>query len=381
MSNVTPTEIIKTDEKVVDLAQVDVDVDVEAGEQKSKKEEPDLVWGLPPSVPDTFEHGDWPIGDQYVVAYAVIMTLIPMLLCSIWPDVAIFKPIDAHVFVGVVILGWVILPVVNLPFGYLNTYKRVSTGITRKFPHCIKHVILPILLFFLFSDLSEKSRGGIGTALDDEEKEEGEEGAAEDDKIEFGSTEFYTKWFQEATWGSAIQAWVCFMFLTVVRKRYPILNTLFSALNREEDRPWVAWWFVLQTSAASMIGAPMFTYFVNNSKASVFFIVVFGSGIGDAMAEPIGKKWGKKKYTVCALNKTDKPQVRSYVGSAAVAGFTWIGVLLAFAFGGLTWQQFLAGSIAFPIGVSVSEAISPHTFDNHFMEATIFFISWCIFKM
>lgn len=158
-----------------------------------------------------------------------------------------------------------------------------------------------------------------------------------------------------------------------IRTRVPMLNTVFASINRPEDEPYTLRWLsteAVATSAIIMIFFPIISYFTRNFVVdygvlySVMLIPVFASGIGDALAEIVGKKWGRHHYTTHAIfgNRT---YTRSLEGSAMVFLTTLIvGIIIAAQFSFqmpiFYWKAF----ILLPITLTLAEAKAPHTWDN-----------------
>lgn len=93
-------------------------------------------------------------------------------------------------------------------------------------------------------------------------------------------------------------------------------------------------------------------------------IIIIANGIGDGLAEPVGIRYGKRKYTVYALF-TKKKYVRSYLGSACVLVTTFIAIL-AFQHH-FSSTQLITALLTIPILITLAEAFSPHTWDSPFI--------------
>ena len=112
-----------------------------------------------------------------------------------------------------------------------------------------------------------------------------------------------------------------------------ISRIAFLSINRDEDRPYTILWFISQISSVSLIETPMTIWFASKNKFHLFWIPVFASGLGDGLAEIVGKKWGKHKYEVYALFSNtkyiSKPQdVYRKINTA----LWWLGGSVAFVF-------------------------------------------------
>ena len=183
---------------------------------------------------------------------------------------------------------------------------------------------------------------------------------------------FTTAAVLQAGWGTSH---VClFGGMTSLIILYALLrgpgHTLYEAMARERDAPHQTYYII----------APYFATLLGGIASNVLFgeIAVVGylvAGLGDAIGEPVGTRFGKHTYRVPAFRGVKS--TRSYEGSAAV---------------------FLASSIAITMGILICsdlhlsphsvitipllaiactglEAVSPHGWDN----ATIQLIpSWLI---
>jgi dolichol kinase len=109
---------------------------------------------------------------------------------------------------------------------------------------------------------------------------------------------------------------------------------------------------------------PLYFYFHHIGKPQFLMLIILVNAIGDGLAEPIGVTWGKHKYKVRALF-TRQTYTRSIEGSACVF-ITAVLVLLGFH-NLFTTPQLIAALLLFPIGVTLAEAYSPHTWDSPFI--------------
>jgi phytol kinase len=97
---------------------------------------------------------------------------------------------------------------------------------------------------------------------------------------------------------------------------------------------------------------------------SLVTIPILINAVGDGLAEPVGIRYGKRKYTVKALF-TNQTFTRSIEGSSAVF-ITGVLVMLLYA-GEFTSMQFLVGLALVPIAMTFTEAYSPHAWDTPFL--------------
>ncbi len=162
---------------------------------------------------------------------------------------------------------------------------------------------------------------------------------------------------------------VCaFVFLTFfiapVRNRIRPLFVMFRSFDRPEDRPLTLTWLYTQFIASYLVLIPLLAYFESHDLLPLIMIIIIVNGVGDGLAEPIGVRFGKRKYTTYALF-TKKKYVRSYVGSAWVFVTTFITILLFQQH--FNFNQLIVALLILPILLTLAEAFSPHTWDSPFI--------------
>jgi phytol kinase len=96
-------------------------------------------------------------------------------------------------------------------------------------------------------------------------------------------------------------------------------------------------------------------------------IAILITVFGDGLAEPIGIRFGKHKYTTYSIFPRKK-YLRSLEGSLTVF-ITGIIVILIFKHS-FTNTQFLIALAVIPIAMTLTEAVSPHTLDNPLLVIT-----------
>ena len=151
---------------------------------------------------------------------------------------------------------------------------------------------------------------------------------------------------------------------------------IFFGLVRGEGHPWYE--AVARPSDAprrtshvvvpylmTVAGGLSSTLLFGPAAAQAGFLV---AGIGDAVGEPVGRAWGRRRYRV--LGFTKRTSTRSLEGSAAVLLGSMLGLLIfLLAQGAPAW-----GSQAlWVVGVGAAlatllEAVSPHSLDNVGMQ-------------
>lgn len=134
-------------------------------------------------------------------------------------------------------------------------------------------------------------------------------------------------------------------------------DILYEAIARENDAPHRTRYIVVPY-LATLIGG-LADNIIFGPAALVGYLV---GGLGDAVGEPVGVRWGKHRYRVPSL----VPSTRSLEGSFAV----FVGSLIAMAVGIAATPGLSISLIALPLVVLAAflcvlvEATSPHGWDN-----------------
>jgi phytol kinase len=135
-------------------------------------------------------------------------------------------------------------------------------------------------------------------------------------------------------------------------------SALYEALARESDRPRRSLFIVvpLVTTAVGGLASALLA----GPFASVGYLV---AGWGDAVAEPVGSRWGKHRYRVPSL--AGVPAERTLEGSAAVLFVGWAAALVGLVGLGVgtglpvLWVAAACASVG-----ALVEAVSHHGTDN-----------------
>lgn len=141
----------------------------------------------------------------------------------------------------------------------------------------------------------------------------------------------------------------------------------FNSMDRPEDRPHTLKWIILGNLLPGLLLSVTFQNFFEYKlhEPYLVMIIVLAVSIGDGLAEPIGKYFGKHKYTVPAWN-FKRSYTRSYEGSACVF-FTTLIAIFIFHSEFDTARQFVAALVILPPLMTFAEAFAPHSMDTPLM--------------
>lgn len=162
-------------------------------------------------------------------------------------------------------------------------------------------------------------------------------------------------------WGDFFSMLGFLVLIKPIREHSKFFMLQFNSLDRPEDRPNTLKWIIVGNIAPGMF-ILMFFKWLFASHGALTFIIVFITGIGDGLAEPVGITWGKHKYkTHSCFSK--KKYTRSWEGSACVFLSGMIFPALQYAdFGNFT--QVLLAMLILPPTMAYAEATAPHTMDT-----------------
>jgi dolichol kinase len=144
-----------------------------------------------------------------------------------------------------------------------------------------------------------------------------------------------------------------------------ILNTIYSTLDRPEDRPNTLLWLWCQTIGIGLFLLPFGLLWSSMNLSNYLFVPLITLTFGDGFAEIIGVKYGKHKYNVSACCTTQR-YTRSLEGSSCV----YIVCLFVISMLGFvndntfTLDETIVNMIIIPPIATFAEAYSPHTLDN-----------------
>ena len=155
------------------------------------------------------------------------------------------------------------------------------------------------------------------------------------------------------------------IFIEPIRKRISFINFMFLSYDRPEDRPHTVKLVLTQVMGMNIALITLaYLYTFATMPLDLLALPLLITAFGDGLAEPIGTRFGKHKYKTKDLFG-DRFYTRSYEGSAMVF-LSSIIILSAFysLFPTPTW---ICLFVVLPLLMTITEAYSPHTWDNPFL--------------
>lgn len=140
------------------------------------------------------------------------------------------------------------------------------------------------------------------------------------------------------------------------------LRLMFYGYAREKDAPHEAFhvWFSFGMGLAALL---LVDGFFNDRLILATSALLLG--VGDALGEPIGMRFGKHRYSVGGILSTRR-SVRTFEGSAAVLIGSFVTALLCLQLLGtrLNPAWMIPSAAILAVVVAVIEAFTPHGLDN-----------------
>lgn len=129
---------------------------------------------------------------------------------------------------------------------------------------------------------------------------------------------------------------------------------MFFGYARESDAPHERFhvWFSWLVSIAGLVAIDLLFRDLTVTRTAGLVL-----GLADGLAEPVGVRWGKRRYRAPSV-LGGKPTTRSLEGSAVVFASTAAVVLATHGFGAVGLALVLA------VVVTTAEALTPHGLDN-----------------
>ena len=150
-----------------------------------------------------------------------------------------------------------------------------------------------------------------------------------------------------------------------IRARISFVATIFLAIDRPEDRPHTLPWLVSQCAAAYTVLVAAVFFVPADIVEPVLLVPLIAVGVGDGLAEPVGVRYGRHRYTAYGLNGATYG--RTVEGSVCVFGAAIVGIwIYSGHFEPLQWALLL---LVLPVLMTLAEAASPHTWDAPLMLA------------
>ena len=176
-------------------------------------------------------------------------------------------------------------------------------------------------------------------------------------------------------WNIWIILFLLFLLSSPIRKHIGLIEFMFKAVDRPEDRPYTLIWFSSQIVTTLLVIIPFSVFFERIDRVGYVFIPILINGLADGLAEPIGIKFGKHKYKTRSCLSSRKYE-RSYEGSMCVFIVSLIIILAYYNY--MSIYEYVFCSLTIPITITLTEAYSPHTWDSpciFFMVCSLLSIS------
>lgn len=154
------------------------------------------------------------------------------------------------------------------------------------------------------------------------------------------------------------------LFVKPLRERFIPLGVMFRAIDRPEDRPYTLLWLITQFLASYLVIMPLVFVLEHLHLRELLSIPILIIGVGDGLAEPVGVRFGKHHYQTKAIF-SDRKYTRSIEGSLCV----FVVSVLAICYYKQMFSdlQFVTALTIIPILMTITEALSPHTWDSPFL--------------
>jgi len=164
--------------------------------------------------------------------------------------------------------------------------------------------------------------------------------------------------------GCMIILMVFLPFMKGIRSRLPFFETAFKSFDRPEDRPHTLMWATTQIAGIYIAVLIVIAMFLPYERMTLIAITTIVASIGDGLAEPIGVRFGRHKYNVKAFC-SNRTYTRSIEGSCCVL-ITGVCAIVSMQ-QNLNEVEFIIALLIIPIVLTLTEALSPHTWDGPFI--------------
>ena len=151
-------------------------------------------------------------------------------------------------------------------------------------------------------------------------------------------------------------------------------HMLYEAIAREKDAPHRTHYIVV-AYVATLLGGLSANILFGPAALAGYLV----TGIGDAVGEPVGTRFGRHTYRV--PSRSSVPALRSWEGSAAVFAASLAALFLAAILGpdmavqGSRWVLVPAAALL----CALLEAVSPHGWDNLTLQLVPSGLAWLCF--
>jgi phytol kinase len=184
----------------------------------------------------------------------------------------------------------------------------------------------------------------------------------------FGSTvlsnNLFDYGFDYILTSALVSPFVLLVFSSPILARSATLRTMFLALDRPDDRPNTFFWLINQIVVGNLVIVFLARQFtLAGISLALLGLPIVINGVGDGLAEPVGVRFGAHKYNVKGF-LSSKVYTRSLEGSSMVFIVCLLAVLMYSRF--FSFNQLLISLILLPPMMTLTEAVSPHTWDNPF---------------
>ena len=155
------------------------------------------------------------------------------------------------------------------------------------------------------------------------------------------------------------------IFIAPIRNRIRFIGFLFLSYDRPEDRP-----HTVRLATTQIIGMNIaligvaYLYGFSGLPLDLLALPLVITAFGDGLAEPIGIRFGRHKYRTKELFG-NRIYTRSYEGSAMI--FLTTIVVLSSSCHLFSLSALICLFAILPLLMTVTEAQSPHTWDNPFL--------------
>ncbi len=148
-------------------------------------------------------------------------------------------------------------------------------------------------------------------------------------------------------------------------------SVLYEALARPQDAPHRTW-FILVPYFATLLGGLAANLAFGPAALAGYLV----TGLGDAIGEPVGTRFGTHRYHV--RSRASVPATRSLEGSAAVLAMSAAALAIAAAASPamtLAWTT-VPKLVVIAAACALVEAVSPHGWDNFTMQVVPAAMAW-----